>query len=230
VNDKYLYLTIDLLSISVPLIFSFYPKNNFYKKWRWAWPAILLTAFMFVLWDHWFTRMGVWGFNSDYITGYYFSNLPLEEVLFFICVPYACLFVYDAVNTPVTNAIREKIHPVLSDLLALFLLITGIIYHSKWYTSVTFISLGSVLLFLKWVMKVSWKGKFYLAWILILIPFFIVNGILTGTGIHSPVVWYNDTENLGWRIGTIPVEDAFYGMLLILVNVSIYERLKKYDL
>ena len=70
-------------------------------------------------------------------------------------------------------------------------------------------------------------GHFYLAFGVILIPFLIVNSILTGSFIEGEVVWYNDVDTLGIRLGTIPVEDVFYAMLLILMNISIFEWLQE---
>ena len=69
-------------------------------------------------------------------------------------------------------------------------------------------------------------GKFYRFYLWHLIPFFIVNGILTGTGIDGEVVWYNNAENLGIRLGTIPIEDSLYSLSLMLMNISIFEWLK----
>jgi lycopene cyclase domain-containing protein len=56
-----------------------------------------------------------------------------------------------------------------------------------------------------------------------LIPFFIVNGILTGSFIENEVVWYNNSENLGIRLFTIPIEDTIYALSLILTNLALTE-------
>jgi lycopene cyclase domain-containing protein len=64
--------------------------------------------------------------------------------------------------------------------------------------------------------------SFLVSYAICIIPFLIVNGFLTAI----PVVIYNDAENLGKRIYTIPFEDIFYGMLLVLMNIVIYEKLK----
>ncbi|TAE52960.1 MAG: lycopene cyclase domain-containing protein, partial [Bacteroidetes bacterium] len=69
----------------------------------------------------------------------------------------------------------------------------------------------------------SWWGRFFLAWMVCLIPFFIVNGVLTSL----PVVWYNNAQNLGIRLGTIPIEDSMYLMLMLSLIMLVYEPLKK---
>ena len=60
-----------------------------------------------------------------------------------------------------------------------------------------------------------------------MIPFLIVNGLLTGTYLDQPVVWYNNMENSSYRLLTIPYEDIFYGFDLLLINTIIYEHFKK---
>jgi lycopene cyclase domain-containing protein len=231
VNGKYLYLFVDFLSLLFPLIFSFHPRNGFYQTWKFLWPAILVPAVIFIIWDLWFTQMGVWGFNQAYVTGIYFFNLPLEEILFFLCVPYACIFTYEAVGmlVPVAriSSTLSSLSTLTTGLLVCLLIYLGILHVHQWYPSVTFFSLAAYLLLLRLIVNPGFLGKFYFSFLFILIPFFIVNGVLTGTGLNAPVVWYNDHENMGIRMGTIPVEDTFYGMLLILMNVSIFEWLQK---
>ena len=58
-------------------------------------------------------------------------------------------------------------------------------------------------------------------------PFLLVNGILTGLlDSVSPPVWYNDSENIGIRLMTIPVEDFFYSFSLLFSCTYIFEFLE----
>jgi len=221
---KSLYLLINLSCISVPLIASFHPKLSFYKEWRAAWPALILTAVAFLTWDHLFTNWGVWGFNDAYVLGLSFLGLPLEEMLFFICIPYACLFTYFAIkqHLQLTGEFRP-----LTLFLSLSLLALGVVFSGKLYTSTTFLLTSLLLLFHLHPSRSLYLAPFYLSYIVILLPFFLSNGILTGAWIPEEVVWYNDHENLGIRMGTIPLEDSVYALLLILCNVTLFERFSR---
>ena len=213
----------------MPLVASFYPKAPFYKKWKYLWISTLIPAAIFIAWDIGFTAMGVWGFNPHYITGTHIFNLPVEEVLFFICIPYACMFTYFALIHFVEKDYLFPHQELISSGLCIFLLVAGIYHIDKWYTGITFLATGGFIAYQMMVLRPRYMGRFYLAFAIILIPFFIVNGILTGSFIDNPVVWYNNEANLGIRVGTIPVEDFFYGLLLLMMNVSIYEWLKIRD-
>lgn len=224
--SKWLYLTLDVGSAFIPFIFSFHPRLRFDKQFRFALPAIAIVALLFISWDFAKTALGVWGFNQRYVTGLYVYNLPVEELLFFICIPFACLFTYHCFRVLRVGESFQRFDKIISVTLIIGLVVVGGLNFFKLYTTTTFFSLAVVIAFLQFVFRVNWLGQFYFSFIVLLIPFFIVNGILTGTGIPEQVVWYNDNENLGIRMLTIPVEDTFYGMLLQMMNVALYEALR----
>ncbi len=221
---RYTYLLIDLFSMLFPLLFSFHPRLQFYKSWPAFLPAALISGLVFVVWDMYFTHLKVWGFNQAYLTGVYFGNLPMEEALFFFCIPYACVFTYAALPQKGFTKGAERIVTLVligvSVLLAVF-------FNRRPYTTLTFGLLASLIFISRFVLKVKWLSRFYQTYLWLLIPFFLVNGLLTGTCLASPVVWYNRNDMLNLRLLTIPVEDIFYGMVLILLNVLIYNGIRK---
>ena len=221
--DKYLYLTINFASILVPFLASFYPKNPFYKNWKNYFLANLIVASFFIIWDILFTKIGVWGFNPRYLIGINFFNIPIEEVMFFFFIPYASVFVYFSLNYLIKKNPIEKFQSFITLFLAIFLAIIGIAFWNHLYTSVTFLLTSGYLLYNYF--KNNSLSKIYFSYCFTLFFFFIVNGILTGSCIDEPVVWYNNNQNLGIRIGTIPVEDIFYGFLLIALTIQLFEFL-----
>lgn len=222
---KFLYLLVDFFTVIVPLIFSFHPKIKFYNSWKSFFIAAFCVAIVFIIWDSVFTALGVWNFNPRYVTGVYFFKLPVEEILFFICVPFSCVFTYYCLDKFYNLRWKPKTEDLFSLLLSGCLLITGIIFIKQLYTSVTFISTALLCIILKFIFKINWLGKAITVYAFLLIPFLVVNGILTGTGLEEPVVRYNNLENLRVRLLTIPIEDIFYGFELFLLNLVIFIHL-----
>lgn len=210
-----LYATLLLASIAVPFGLSFDRKLRFYTLWKKLFPAILLMAVPFVLFDVYFTNQGHWGFNPQYHSDLKIWGLPLEELLFFILIPYASLFLhYSFILYFPRVRLSEKMATILAYIFIIALIIIAIIYHQKAYTFYTAIQTSIILGLGLWFNR-SILQSFFVTFLLILIPFLIVNGILTGSFIEGEVVWYNNVENLGIRLFTIPIEDITYGFTLI---------------
>jgi len=223
---NYFYLLLDLLSISFPLLATFDKRIGYYKNLKYIFPGIFITGVFFIFWDAFYTKWGIWGFNQKYLLGVDFINLPLEEWLFFFCIPYASIFIYESVKYFKKGHVQSFKSKWISLVLGIVLITLALIFNYQAYTFATFLLLGIYLLLLEFLLKVKWLSHFYMSYLWVLIPFFIVNGFLTGSFIEEQVVWYDNTENFGIRIGTIPVEDVFYGMLLIVMSVHIFEFLK----
>lgn len=225
-ESPYLYLWLMAASLLVPLARSFEKRLAYYKSFGPLFMSITLVSGIFIIWDIIFTRLGFWGFNPDYLSGIYIANLPLGEWLFFMVIPFCCVFIYRVLQYFLPpQPLSEKAVRNISNFLIGFSIALAITFYDRWYTLLTFGGLSILILIHLRIWKTPWLGMFYLSFGFILIPFLVVNGILTGTGLEEEVVWYNEQQMIGTRILSIPFEDAFYGMLLILGVITVYEKL-----
>ena len=220
------YLWINLLALSVPLLVTFDKRLKFYRNWKYLFPAILGTMLIFVPWDAAKTAMGVWGFNPDHLLGINLLNLPIEEWLFFIAIPYACMFTYHSFEYLIRKDYLAPYAKPFTLFIIVLLLAVAAFNPERWYTFITFVSTAIFLTLHLFVFKSRYLGRFYMMYFATLLPFFLVNGALTGMFTAEPVVWYDDTKNLAIRMGTIPIEDAVYGLFMLLLNTTIYEWLR----
>jgi len=223
--EKYTYLLVDFFCIIIPLVCSFHPKINFHIQWKYLFIPCLTTTLIFLVWDALFTRAGIWSFNPKYVSGFYCFGLPVEEYLFFVCIPYPCMFTYYCINKFTRLSLPRAAVYFISFTLVAVLSFIGFTHLPQLYTSITFLSLATILMIVI-LSNHHILSTFYITCLLILVPFFISNGILTGSFLNRPTVLYNNDYNLGLRMLTIPVEDLFYAMLLLLMNISGFEYLK----
>jgi lycopene cyclase domain-containing protein len=224
-NTHYTYFLILAASLAGPLALSFDKKVAFYKKWKYVLSAMLLPALFYIIWDAWFTSLGVWSFNKEYITGIYLFHLPLEEILFFFVVPYCCIFIYECIRVYFPKLQTTIFSEKLLFTIGVFLFVAALAFNKPFYTFYTAI-FSAAFIFLLFMLRRKAiffnSAAFLVSYAIILLPFLAINGLLTSI----PVVIYNDAQNLSFRIFTIPVEDIFYGMLLVLMNIVLYEKFK----
>lgn len=207
-------------TILFPFVLSFDKKVHFYKRWKYLLPSIAIPAFIFLLWDVIFTYYKIWEFSPEYTIGVNILLLPIEEWMFFLFVPYACVFVYDVIKYYWPNFN----YPIIAKRALIIMLGISIMLiffnTNRVYTFTVSIILALTIIYLYFVaITPSYLFRFFIAYLICLVPFMLVNGILT----FLPVVIYNNTENLGIRIFSIPVEDALYFMTLFLMNIGLYE-------
>ncbi|MFC2093555.1 lycopene cyclase domain-containing protein [Bacteroidota bacterium] len=218
---KYEYLIFNLIVISGPLFFGSFKKFYIINKWKDLIISIIPVAVLFLIWDSLVTGRH-WEFNPSFITGIIFFKLPLEEILFFITVPFACLFTWEMI-------IRRKNNTEIPALkhfrfILFFLPIAGLIlfFLGKEYTGLALFFLGITAYADKLTQSnLFLQKRFYLY--LSVLTFFtmIFNGYLT----WRPVVVYDESYQLGLRIFSVPIEDLIYGFSLIVLSTIIFTKI-----
>lgn len=199
---------------------------KYIKRWKSVFTAIIITAFFFIIWDIIFANKGVWSFNPRYHAGIEFFGLPLEEWLFFICIPYASIFIHFAFHYFYPKVfLADKTVKIIYFILVTILIPVIFLNFDKMYTLVNYVLLVLILTYT--VFKIpNILNTYFITFLIILIPFLIVNGILTGSFIDEPVVIYNNSENLGIRLGTIPIEDIGYAFTMILMSLIFIQKIE----
>ena len=205
------YFWLNLLIIAGPAALSFDQKVTYFKRWPAVFLSILVVGAFYVGWDIYAAHRGDWGFNSKYLMGKYFFGLPLEEILFFITVPFSCIFIYECVRAYLPKTIIFFPWEV-SLILAVLFGAAAFYFKGRHYTRMVFsVSGGFFFLAGRFGGDMLSSSSFWIAIFISYLPFMITNGILTGL----PVVTYNPRAIIGIRITTIPLEDFFYSFSML---------------
>lgn len=223
----YTYILINFFTVVICFLASFDKRILFNRFFGTFLISSTIVVVPFIGWDIWFTEKGVWWFDTRYTLGFTLAGLPIEEWLFFYCIPFACVFTYYCMDKFFNLKWVNSFNNIIVFIATIFLTVVGLLYHHKIYTLVTVIVTLLTLSYLHFIAKKEWIGQASLVYLILMPGFFAVNGILTGSIIPSPIVNYNPDSFLGIRMLTIPVEDAVYGYSQFLLNVYFFSLLKK---
>jgi lycopene cyclase domain-containing protein len=218
-------------SLAGPLLLSFDKKVHFYTHWKSILTCFFFVSIPFILWDNFYASNRIWGFAEKYVGDIYFDRLPLEEILFFVFIPYACLFVHEVLKAYFTNFLTSKTANYYGIFFSWVLLssslVLGVNYVHNWYTGVACLLCCFLIICFFIIKKRSWWNKFAVTFTVVAIPFMIVNGILTGAISEDPIVWYNPLHIIGTRIVTVPIEDIYYNLCMLLPMIAIHEGMQR---
>lgn len=223
----YTYSLILFFTIVICFIASFDKRILFYRYFGAFIKASILVAIPFIGWDIWFTDKGVWWFNTDYTLGIVIAGLPLEEWLFFICIPFSCVFTYYCFDKFYNLAKLSAFNNLLVFCTVIVCSLVALLHYTNIYTLVTAVATLVTMVYLHFIARADWITKASLVFAILMLGFFPVNGILTGTGLENPIVNYNPDDFLGIRLLTIPIEDAVYGYTQFLWVLYFFKKFQK---
>ena len=212
------YLYIDVVIIAFPLIFSFVWKFKYYKFYKPLGASILIVGGSYIIWDAFVTSRGDWWFNYEYLSGPEILGLPIEEILFFIVVPYACIFIYENLVYFVGDKEIKFNKWFYLGIFVIFVII-GLIFYRQEYTILAMFSVALFFLFCAFLYPQVLKSRLYWMYLIFsFIPFIIFNYYLTSL----IVVYYNPEAIWGIRVTTIPLEDFFYNFSMLSFYLMVY--------
>ena len=221
---QYTYALILFFTVIVCFVASFDKRLRFDREFVPFFKAAGIVALFFIAWDIWFTSRGVWWFNTRYTLGLMVAGLPLEEWLFFIFIPFSCVFTYFCIDKFFNLKSLSAFNNMVVFISIIICAVVALRYADRIYTLVTALVTIVTLAVFHFALRIPWITQASLVFTLLMLGFLPVNGILTGTGLESPIVNYNPKDFIGIRILTIPIEDAVYGYTQFLLVLYFFKK------
>ena len=194
-------------------------RLKFYTKLKPLAASLLIAGIFFVGWDAFATFRGHWSFNPVYVNDIKILGLPIEEILFFVTVPYSCLFVFESILQFIGEKKMFEPKKTLFSIIGLVIIFSAFGFHSKEYSFLAILSVGLSVLIVTLVDVKIFSSRIYWMYTgLTLVLFLIFNYLLTST----PVVQYSSVAITGFRVTTIPIEDFLFNFSMLTNYLIVY--------
>jgi lycopene cyclase domain-containing protein len=186
--------------------------------------SILIVGLSYIIWDIIVTSRGDWWFNEEFLVGIEILGLPIEEILFFVVVPFACIFIYENLE----YFIKEKkifFNKWLYLSLAGLFIILGLIFYTQEYTILALFSCALFFILAATIYPDILKSRNYWFYIILsFIPFIIFNYLLTSLIVvnYNPDAIWGGNGAWNGRFFTIPIEDFFYNYTMLSFYLMVY--------
>ena len=206
----------------IPLLFGSGNRIRIFPKVKYFIPAIIFSGAVFLIWDNRFSQIGIWTYNPEFLSGKEILNLPWERWLYYLVISWVSLFVYEWVKIKFGSLKFDNVSLAIS--LVLFVLFGLLAYFSrqKLYSFFTFFLLA--IYFGYTIFRNRFKSHltdFYISFIILLIPYFLLSVIF----VKLPVISYNSEYTLQFDLLQLPVENLVGFFFLLFINTTITEYL-----
>lgn len=224
------YFMLDVLILLFPLLFSFKWVFPYYKNYKPLFASIVIVGGTYIFWDMLVTLRGDWWFEEHYLLGIEFI-IPLEEALFFVVVPYSCIFIYENLQYFFPDK-KIGFNKWIYYAIALILFIVGLFFYHQDYTILALLSVSAFLFIAAtWFQDILQSRNYWLYILISFGAFLIFNYILTSIPIvsYNPhAIWGGTVDQLWYgRFITIPFEDFFYNFSMLSFYLLVYRYFKK---
>lgn len=209
---KFAYLLFHFVIISALYISKkVYPKMLLLNKLEIK--SYLPVSLFFIVWDYIVTDIW-WSFNTAYI---YFSGwlkylkIPIEEIAFFFVIPYALLvFIKNLfVVSKMTQITFDKRFFDFLQVAVKFLLLSFAYYFFNtglWYSfTVCFLLFFTPFSLLQY--KIYTIGLVFTLFMTLVFNYYLT---------YLPIVMYTQAYKTGLQVGTVPIEDFGYAVILYI--------------
>ena len=227
------YLVIDGLILLFPLLFSIKWKFKYYTFYKPLAASIIIVGGAYILWDIIVTYRGDWAFNPEFLSGIYLPTkevgLPVEEILFFVVVPYACIFIYENLEYFIPKK-EIWFNKWLYTLIAVVFFIVGVVFYYQDYTILAMLSCATFFLIAGFFYTQLLRSRNYWLYIILsFIPFIVFNYLLTSLIVvtYNPAAIWGGDGLWNGRFFTIPFEDFFYNFSMLSFYLMVYLYFKK---
>lgn len=223
------YIILDIFIILFPLIFTFFWKFKYYNFFKPLAASILIVGISYIIWDILVTSRGDWWFNEEFLIGIEILGLPIEEILFFIVVPFACIFIYENLEFFVKDK-KIPFNKWFYLTIAAIFFIVGIIFRNQDYTILSMFSCSLFFIIAPTLCpKILESRNYWFYIILSFIPFIIFNYFLTSLIVvgYSPDAIWGGFGAWNGRFFTIPFEDFFYNYSMLSFYLLVYMYFKE---
>lgn len=220
------YLLLTFSAFALFILVRIFLKIQLAKLWRGIFFGLAVMLFILIPWEVWFSYRQIWGWSESKLFGVFVATVPMEEVLWFVAMALLFVAIYEWLGKRPADVIKQGYPKRLTAVLSFGFFLCAIVFAGHIYT---FAVASFAAVFLVWhllIARADYIARFYLAFVIYLLPLLVLDIMRTGSFSDEPTIWYKSSDVMGLYLFKVPLENIAMYFFLMLVFITAYESLK----